>query len=230
MKLHTLLEATQQEIYEDYLLANLIYGNLRGPDRPKFEEFYKNAKSKNMSKIAKYYLERKMNTDDRQKFLHDNKDDLKRFKFSGDFFDCEYGLGITIYVYDIVGAPPFKFKRGDEIFDFGVYGSCETLTEFPSWFPNHIARYQQDGTGIKSLKNIHKVIESCSELYFGTKDDCIRNISYLAGIKNLDRVEFAGNVKVTDAVNTYLDSTHKDERDILDLQDHLIDNGFEQFA
>ena len=230
MKLNTLLESTQEEIFEDYILANLLYGNLNGNDRPKFAEFYKNAKSKNMQKIAKYYLERKMDQSERDKFLHNNKDDLKQVRFNGEFLDCEYGLGITIYIYDIAGAPPFKFKRGEEIYDFGVYGTCETLTEFPSWFPNHMTRYQQDGTGIKSLKNIHKVIESCGELYFSGSDDCLRNVSYLAGIKNLDRVEFAGNIKVTDAVNSYLDSTHRDERDILDLQDHLIDNGFEQFA
>lgn len=227
MKLTNLFEATQEEIFDDYILTNTLYGALAAPEGEKFKAFYKTVKGK--PKAAKYYLENKMTTQARKNFLYYNEDDLKRVSFSGENLDVEYGSNFAIYIYDFAGPPPFKFKRNDEVFDFTMFNECKTLTEYPSWFPNHIARYQQVGTSIKSFKNIHKVIESCGDMYFG-QDEVIKNVSYLAEIKNLDNVEFSGYPELTKSVNKYLESTAKEDRDAISLQTHLIDDDFETFA
>lgn len=230
MKLNNLLfEATQEEIFDDYILTNTLYGSLQAGVREEFVQFYKNAKSKNKNKIAKYYLATKMTPQARNNFLRENKDTLKHMTFSGEYLEVEYNLGFTVYVYDFAGPPPFKFKKNSEVYSFGVFEACASLTEYPSWFPNHIATYQQVGSSIKSFRNIHKVIESCGEMYFG-QDETIRNVSYLAEIKNLDRVEFAGYPELTKSVNNYLQGTAQEDRDAIGLQDHLIDDDFETFA
>jgi hypothetical protein len=73
------------------------------------------------------------------------------------------------------------------------------------------------------------VIESAGDLYFG-KDEVISNVSYIAEIKNLDYVEFSAKKELTASVNNYLKNTPKEERDIFDLQDHLIEDGFKDYA
>jgi len=227
MKIQNLFESSRQEVFEDYILLNTLYSSLNEAKREEFKKYYATVKGK--PKAAKYFIEYKMTTTQRNNFYHDNSDDLKRVTFSGEFIDDTYSLGFTIYVYDLGGPPPFKFKRNDEIYDFGVFDNCSTLTEYPTWFPNHIGRYHQVGTSIKSLKNIHKVIESCGDMYFG-KNESFKNASYLAEVKNLDNVEFTGNLKVSDVVNTYLKNTDYKDRSIFDLQDHLIESGFEEYA
>jgi hypothetical protein len=92
-----------------------------------------------------------------------------------------------------------------------------------------MSQYQQVGASIKSFKNIHKVIESCESMYFG-KDETVRNVPYLAEIKNLDNVEFSGYLELTKSVNKYLEATKFEERSALSLQEHLLDDGFETFA
>lgn len=227
MKLTTLFEATQDEICEDYILANILFGNLPHNLREGFAEFY--LKFKGKPKLAKYFLERKLDPQTRINFMHENKDDLKRTKVKNGIFDATYGLGFTLYIYDFAGAPPFKFKEGVEVYDFTVFNNCSSLTEFPDWFPSNISSYQQVGTSIKSFKNIHKVIESCGSLYFGV-NEVIKNVSYLAEIKNLNDIEFSGHPELTRSVNNYLKVTAPEDRDALSLQSHLIDDDFETFA
>ena len=227
MKLTSLLESTQEEIFHDYVLTNLLVGALRPPQREPFIAFYKKMKGK--PKIAQYYLDTKMSQSEKDDFYNYYSEDLKNIKFQGDTIDLTYGLGMTIYAYDLIGPPPFKFPRNNEVYDFGLFQECSTLTEYPSWFPNHIARYSQVGSGISSLKNIHKVINSCGEMYFGSKEE-IKNVSFLAEVKNLTNIEFAGKPEITYAVNKYLSDTKGKERSALDLQDLLIDSGFKQFA
>lgn len=235
MKIANLLvEETQEEKFENYILLNTLYGSFREADRKEFEEYLR--KYGNQPKSGTYYLERKMSPQARKNFLHDSEDDLKRVSFHGEYIDVEYSLGFSFYALDLIGPPPFKFKRNDEIYNFVVFNNCSTLTEYPSWFPNHISQYQQVGASIKSFKNIHKVIESCGSMYFG-KDETIRNVPYLAEIKNLNDVEFSGYPELTKSVNKYLQismnsdrSIRQEERSALSLQEHLLDEGFETFA
>lgn len=227
MKLSNLFESSREMTPEEYILLNVLYGSLHEPKRVEFEKFYHSMAGK--PKIAEYYIERKMSDFDRKRFYEDYGSDIKNVSFNGEFIEVESSLGLTIYIYDLAGKPPFKFERNQEVYTFGVFNNCKNLTEFPSWFPNHISQYQQVGTSIKSFKNIHKVIESCGDLYFG-KDETIRNVSYIAEIKNLDRVEFSAKPELTKSVNSYLNSTSREDRNAVDLQSHLIDNGFKEYA
>ena len=54
MKLDSLFEASQDEICEDYILANALYGNLPNNRREEFAEFYRKYKGK--PKLAQYFL------------------------------------------------------------------------------------------------------------------------------------------------------------------------------
>ena len=228
MKIANLLnEETQEEKFENYILLNTLYGSFREADRKEFEEYLR--KYGNQPKSGTYYLERKMPPQAKKIFLYDHEDALKRISFQGEYIDIGFSLGFTFYAYDLLGPPLFKFKRNVEIYNFGVFGDCSTLTEYPSWFPNHISQYHQVGASIKSFKNIHKVIESCESMYFG-KDETIRNVPYLAEIKNLNDAEFSGYPELTRSVNKYLEATKFEERSALSLQEHLLDNGFETFA
>ena len=227
MKLTNLFESSQDDICEDYILANALYGNLPNNRREEFAEFYRKYKGK--PKLAQYFLERKLDPQTRKNFMNENEDDLKRTEVKNGVFDAEYGLGFSLYIYDFAGAPPFKFKEDVEVYDFTVFNNCSTLTDFPDWFPRKISRYQQVGTSIKSFKNIHKVIESCGDMYFG-KDEPIKGVSYLAEIKNLGSVEFSGNLELTHLVDKYLKETDQEDRSIFDLQDLLVDNNLAEFA
>lgn len=223
MKLTHLFENDTEAKIKEYILLNVLYGTFGLNDREDFLKFYHS--SKDEFKATAYI--NKMPPGWQRNFWEENDSDLKHYKISGN--EVEFEMGFVIYIYDFAGPPPFKFKRNFEVYNFGVFEQCAKLTEFPSWFPNHVDKYQQVGTSIKSLKNIHKVIESAGDLYFG-KDEVISNVSYIAEIKNLDYVEFSAKKELTTSVNNYLKNTPKEERDIFDLQDHLIEDGFKDYA
>ena len=223
MKLTHLFEHDTGAKIEEYILLNTLYGSFGLADREAFLKFFHESKDEFK---ATAYID-KMPVGWQKNFFHENESDLKYYKISGN--EVEFEMGFVIYIYDFAGPPPFKFKSSFEVYNFGVFEQCKTLTEFPSWFPNHVDKYQQVGTSIKSLKNIHKIIESAGDLYFG-KDETISNVSYIAEIKNLDFVEFSSKKELTESVNSYLKNTPKEERDIFDLQDHLIDSGFKDYA
>jgi hypothetical protein len=225
MKLENIFTNGFEAKIKEYILLNVLYGALGHADREQFLKFYK--ESKDEFKATAYI--NKMPPGWSRNFWHENSTDLdpSNYKITGN--EVEFINGFVLYIYDIAGPPPFTFKKNFEIYSFGVFNGCKLITEFPSWFPKHMDQYQQVGTSIKSLKNIHKVIQSAGELYFG-KDETIRDVSYIAGIKNLVRLEFSGNPELTKSVNKYLRETPVDERDILDLQDHLIDNEFKDYA
>lgn len=223
MKLRNLFENDTAAKIKEYIFLNVLYGTFGIADREAFLKFFH--ESKEQFKATEYI--NKMPPGWQKNFWHENEHDLSNYTISGN--EVEFDYGFVLYTYDFAGAPPFEFKKNFEIYSFGVFENCKSLTEYPSWFPKHMDQYQQVGTSIKSFKNIHKVIQSAGELYFG-KDEVIRNVSYIAGIKNLNRLEFSGYPELTKVVNNYLRETPVDERDILDLQDYLIDNDFENFA
>lgn len=223
MKLTHLFEQDNQAHIKEYILLNTLFGTFGMADREAFLKFYHS--SKDEFKATAYI--NKMPVGWQKNFWDENESDLKFYKISGN--EVEFEMSFVLYIYDFAGAPPFKFKKNFEVYSFGMFEQCKTLTELPAWFPNRVNKYQQVGTSIKSLKNIHKVIESAGDLYFG-KDETISKASYIAGIKNLDYVEFSGIPNLTKSVNNYLKSAPKNDRDIFDLQEHLIGDNLEAYA
>ena len=224
MRLSSLFENDSSEIINDYLLLNTLYGTFGKADRDSFLRHYEKEKAETGKFNVNEYIE-KMPAGWKTNFRENEH--LNDYQISGN--EVKFDLSFSLYIYDFAGPPPFILKRGHEIYEFAIYRNCSKLTEYPSWFPSEIYRYQQVGTSIKSFKNITKVIKECVEMHFGF-EETLKDVSYLAGIQHLKFVAFDGNSKLDRHVNKYLDETSKEGRDIFDLHSYLIDNGMEEFA
>lgn len=228
MKLTNIFEeVSQQDKNEDYLICNLLIGESE-PKRSNFKKYLATPAAK-VDLPGQNYLDNMISDADKKHFFDENKRDLSEYDFSGALLKADVMTSLVLYGYDQLGKPPFDFSRTDEYHSFGFFTNCSTLTELPKWMPSRLYQFQLQGSGVKSLKNIHEVLKECYEIWIG-KDDNVRNISYLAGIKGLDHITFDGYPELTKAVEEYLRETHHNDRDIIDFQSYLIDNDFEMWA
>lgn len=228
MKITTLFEeASQNDKFEDYIICNLLIGEAE-PKRTHFAKYLKTSAAK-VELPGQNYLDTVLNAADRKHFFDEYRKEIAEFEFSGNVLKPDVMTSLVLYGYDQFGKPPFEFSKTEEYHSFGFFKNCASLTEIPKWIPSRIYQFQCQGTNVKSLKNIDQIITECYEMWFGA-DDNVRDISYLAGIKGLDHVTFDGYPELTKGVEEYLRETPHKDRDIIDFQSFLIDNGYENRA
>ena len=236
MKLDTLLEASPEYFFDEneiwnYILYNAITATYARAHwfTKEFQE-YLAGPGKDQKLQAIEFLKSSDKAYNDIKFQI--KDDLRHIKIAGDTVSFD-GYGYSIYCYDQLGKPPFKFA--DEEFNtFAIYKNCDTLTEIPDWIPPHIWGFQIGHANISSLKGIDKIIKRCGQMTF-TDTPIKSHVLGIAKIEGIDNVGFDFNKELTNIMNQHIhdpDPNGSDnfKIDLLELQSDLIDAGFSEYA
>lgn len=130
-----------------------------------------------------------------------------------DLSDCFKGGFLSIPL------PDFEFEYVDNL-----SLSDNAFTEYPSWAPAKCDILDFSWNQLSNLSDLHKSLVSCRKL--NLKDNPIKSgILSLMRIKDLSFVEL-NDQKLSEIINTAL----RKRTDILEVQDQLLDAGFEEFA
>ncbi len=228
-KLHTFYE--ENHVIWNYIIFNAIWANF-GKEHWVMRKFknYINGGGKDVKLQGIGFIE--SDPEIFREVRHECYDDFKNVKINGDTVGFD-GYGFSIYCYDYLGKPPFKFAF-EEFNSFAIYKNCKTLTEFPDWVPPHIHALQIGGANIHSLKGIEKIVKRCFRMDFS--DTPIKShVLGIAKIEGIDSVDFDFSKELTNIMNTHLHDPNPAgsddfKIDILELQSDMIDAGFSEYA
>lgn len=130
-----------------------------------------------------------------------------------DLTDCFKGGLLSIPL------PDFEFEYVENL-----YLTDNAFTEYPSWAPPKCNTLDFSRNNLSNISDLHKRLVSCRKL--DLKDNPIKSgVLSLMRIKDLQSAALS-IPKLSEIINTAL----RDRTDILEVQDQLLDAGFEEFA
>lgn len=225
MKLQNLFESTKTPeldwIVKTILYKTAIYGGENQGDLDR------RVKAFESSNLTPYQFFMKYQYDD---FLSDEREFINGVKVSNGKVSAN---SFALRALDVCGAPPFVFEDIERSF---VVMSSEKLTKTEPWFPKSVGFIRISSCPNFSLSGIDKRVKTCTE--FGVVGDNAKGgVLGLLKIKGLNYVRLdlpdrrARGELLSDIIMEHLPAARDYKGgDLMDCQNELIDNGFEEFA